>query len=57
MTATTFPTTLPSPPAGVTGSGPAPARWRHAVSDAVAVTGRNLLAYVRLPELAVFSSI
>jgi ABC transporter DrrB family efflux protein len=59
MTATTFPppATAPSPPVGVTGPAPAPARWRSAVADARAVTWRNLLAYVRLPELAVFSSI
>ena len=57
MTATTFPTTAPSPPVGVTGPAPAPARWRYAVADARAVTWRNLLAYVRVPELAVFSSI
>ena len=58
MTATTFPSPLPSPTE-------APAltpsltrgRWSYAVSDATAVMWRNLLAYVRLPEMAVFSSI
>jgi len=53
MTATTVPTTAPAtlPPE------PAVARRGHAVSDALAVTWRNLLAYVRLPELLVFSTI
>lgn len=32
-------------------------RVRWAVSDALAITGRNLLAYVRLPQLVVFSTI
>jgi ABC-2 type transport system permease protein len=39
---------------------PAPSpgtRLRWAVSDAAAVTGRNLLAYVRVPQLVVFSTI
>ncbi|MBN2622006.1 MAG: ABC transporter permease [Acidimicrobiales bacterium] len=48
-------TTLPSP------AGAAPAVIRpqrsHAVGDALAITWRNLLAYVRLPELLVFSTI
>jgi ABC-2 type transport system permease protein len=48
-------TTLPSP------AGTAPRALRasrgHAVGDALAVTWRNLLAYVRLPELLVFSTI
>jgi ABC-2 type transport system permease protein len=56
MTATTFPS--PAAPAPV---GPATIPRRsarsYAVSDAVAVTWRNLLAYVRLPELLVFSTI
>ncbi len=34
-----------------------PTRLRWAVSDAAALTGRNLLAYVRLPQLVVFSTI
>jgi ABC transporter DrrB family efflux protein len=53
MTATTLPATgsLGRPVPGPT------ARWRHAVGDALAVTWRNLLAYVRLPELLVFSTI
>jgi ABC-2 type transport system permease protein/oleandomycin transport system permease protein len=55
MTATTLPRPAisvepPPPPAGV-------ARGRRAVGDATAVAWRNLLAYVRLPELAVFSTI
>ena len=53
-------TTLPSP---VTSAVPAVApvtgrpRWAHAPGDALSVTWRNLLAYVRLPELLVFSTI
>ncbi|HEX5947076.1 MAG TPA: ABC transporter permease [Acidimicrobiales bacterium] len=51
-------TTLPSP-AATTAPGPTAIRPRrgYAVSDALAVTWRNLLAYVRLPELLVFSTI
>ena len=51
-------TTLPSP-AATAAPGPAAIRPRrgYAVSDALAVTWRNLLAYVRLPELLVFSTI
>lgn len=33
------------------------AEWRHAVADARSVAWRNLLAYVRLPQLLVFSTI
>jgi ABC transporter DrrB family efflux protein len=56
-------TALPSPAAGPAGSaGPsAPTAIRSrrgdAVGDALAITWRNLLAYVRLPELLVFSTI
>ncbi|HEX6422310.1 MAG TPA: ABC transporter permease [Acidimicrobiales bacterium] len=53
MTATTVPaaapTVLPAPPAR--------ARSGHAVGDALAITWRNLIAYVRLPQLLVFSTI
>ncbi|HEX6166943.1 MAG TPA: ABC transporter permease, partial [Acidimicrobiales bacterium] len=56
MTATTFPS--PVAPAPVA---PGATRSRsprgYAVGDALAVTWRNLLAYVRLPELLVFSTI
>lgn len=51
-------TTLPSPAAT---AAPRPTAIRprrgYAVTDALAVTRRNLLAYVRLPELLVFSTI
>jgi ABC transporter DrrB family efflux protein len=57
MTSTTLTPTLP------TGT-PSPASataWRtprrHAVADAVTMTWRNLLTYVRLPQLLVFSTI
>ena len=55
MTATTLPRPAPlvEPPAAP----PVALRGRHAVGDALAVAWRNLLAYVRLPELAVFSTI
>ena len=51
-------TTLPSP-AATAAPGPTAIRPRrgYAVSDALTVTWRNLLAYVRLPELLVFSTI
>ena len=51
-------TTLPSP-AATAAPGPTAIRPRrgYAISDALAVTWRNLLAYVRLPELLVFSTI
>src|SRR5690606_38500766 len=45
-----------TPAASVATTAPRPRR-AHAAGDALAVTWRNLLAYVRLPELAVFSSI
>ena len=50
-------TTLPSPGSG--DATPAAIRLRRgdAVGDALAITWRNLLAYVRLPELLVFSTI
>jgi ABC transporter DrrB family efflux protein len=57
MTATTLtPSINPTPPARA----PAKARRsprRHAVADAVTMTWRNLLTYVRLPQLLVFSTI
>jgi ABC-2 type transport system permease protein/oleandomycin transport system permease protein len=54
MTATTFPS--PTAPVVVTPPAVRPRRsW--VVSDALAVSWRNLLAYVRLPELLVFSTI
>src|SRR5262245_54163049 len=58
MTATTFP--APAPPAAAGPVAPptvSAVRRRHAVGDSVAIAWRNLLAYVRLPELAVFSTI
>jgi ABC-2 type transport system permease protein/oleandomycin transport system permease protein len=59
MTTTTFPS--PVAPAPVAPGPVAPGATRsprgHAVTDALAVTWRNLLAYVRLPELLVFSTI
>jgi ABC transporter DrrB family efflux protein len=56
MTATTFPTNVPSPSPALSPS-LTRSRWSYTVSDATAVMWRNLLAYVRLPEMAVFSSI
>jgi ABC transporter DrrB family efflux protein len=57
MTATTLtPSLTPTAPARA----PATARRsprRHAVADAVTMTWRNLLTYVRLPQLLVFSTI
>jgi ABC-2 type transport system permease protein/oleandomycin transport system permease protein len=49
-------------PAAVTSTAPGPPQTpathlRWALSDAAALTGRNLLAYVRLPQLVVFSTI
>jgi ABC transporter DrrB family efflux protein len=60
MTATTYP--VPSgTDVDVAGPADSPSAGRvsagTAVSDALAVTWRNLLAYVRLPQLAVFSTI
>ena len=56
MTTTTLPSPMPAAPAA---SVPAAGRSRRgdAVGDALAITWRNLLAYVRLPELLVFSTI
>jgi ABC transporter DrrB family efflux protein len=51
MTTTTFPARIGTLPA------PARPRWGYAVGDALAITWRNLLAYVRLPQLLVFSTI
>ena len=46
--------TTPSITSRPTGAGE---RLRWALSDAMALTGRNLLAYIRLPQLIVFSTI
>ncbi len=54
MTATA---TVPVAPPAARLPRPSPARRGHAVGDALAVTWRNLLAYVRLPQLLVFSTI
>ena len=53
-------TTLSSPAGAALAEAPPAATragWRHTVGDALAVTWRNLVAYVRLPELIVFSTI
>ena len=50
-------TTLPSPAAAPAGPTAIRSRRGDAVGDALAITWRNLLAYVRLPELLVFSTI
>jgi ABC transporter DrrB family efflux protein len=50
-------TTLPSPAAEAAGPLAIRARRGDAIGDALAITWRNLLAYVRLPELLVFSTI
>jgi ABC-2 type transport system permease protein/oleandomycin transport system permease protein len=61
MTATLSPTIAPDVGAVASATAPAPLRrrssGRHAVADAVTMTWRNLLTYVRLPELLVFSTI
>jgi ABC-2 type transport system permease protein/oleandomycin transport system permease protein len=57
MTSTTLTPTLPT---GTPSPASATARRtprRHAVADAVTMTWRNLLTYVRLPQLLVFSTI
>ncbi|HEY6415411.1 MAG TPA: ABC transporter permease [Acidimicrobiales bacterium] len=57
MTSTTLTPTLPT---GAPSPASATARRiprRHAVADAVTMTWRNLLTYVRLPQLLVFSTI
>jgi ABC transporter DrrB family efflux protein len=61
MTTTPTPTSAPpttatvgAPPAAATSERVSP---REAVSDAMAITWRNLLRYVRLPQLLVFSTI
>src|SRR5262245_16753280 len=56
MTATTLPRPAIVPDPGPALVRPAPGLYT-AASDAVAIAWRNLLAYVRLPELAVFSTI
>jgi ABC-2 type transport system permease protein/oleandomycin transport system permease protein len=53
MTATTLPAQADPAPA----LAPDRPRGGYAVGDALAITWRNLLAYVRLPELLVFSTI
>jgi ABC-2 type transport system permease protein/oleandomycin transport system permease protein len=50
-------TTLPSVPGHAGAPEAARSTRGHAVGDALAVTWRNLLAYVRLPELLVFATI
>ena len=50
-------TTLPSPATDVASPLAIRARRGDAIGDALAITWRNLLAYVRLPELLVFSTI
>jgi len=58
MTATTFPSPVaPAPVAPAPGAIRSRSPRGYAVGDALAVTWRNLLAYVRLPELLVFSTI
>jgi ABC-2 type transport system permease protein len=49
----TLPTGTPSPASATVRRTPR----RHAVADAVTMTWRNLLTYVRLPQLLVFSTI
>jgi len=49
---TTTTTTIPGQP----DVGAVP-EWRYAVTDALSIAWRNLLAYVRLPQLLVFSTI
>jgi ABC transporter DrrB family efflux protein len=61
MTATTLPAPAPPPaptsyPAAEAPAAP-PAPRGTAVGDALAITWRNLLAYIRLPQLLVFSTI
>jgi ABC transporter DrrB family efflux protein len=53
MTATTVPLPAEAPAAG----SPRRQALGYAVSDALAITWRNLLTYVRLPQLLVFSTI
>ncbi len=57
MTVTTVPTAPGTAPTALAAGAVPRARRAHAVGDALAVTWRNLLAYVRLPELLVFSTI
>jgi ABC-2 type transport system permease protein len=57
MTATTFPLPAEAPaPTPAPGTGRRQA-MTYAVSDALAITWRNLLKYIRLPQLLVFSTI
>jgi ABC transporter DrrB family efflux protein len=56
MTSTTLTPTLPTS-APAPAAAPARSPRRYAVADAVTMTWRNLLTYVRLPQLLVFSTI
>jgi ABC-2 type transport system permease protein/oleandomycin transport system permease protein len=49
--------TLPSPTVAVTTPVPHRGRAGHAAADALTMTWRNLLTYVRVPEILVFSTI
>jgi ABC-2 type transport system permease protein len=49
--------TLPSPTVAVPGAVSGRGRAGHAVADALTMTWRNLLTYVRVPEILVFSTI
>jgi ABC-2 type transport system permease protein len=53
MTTVTLPSPTVAVPAAVSGRG----RAGHAVADALTMTWRNLLTYVRVPEILVFSTI
>jgi ABC-2 type transport system permease protein len=57
MTSTTLTPALPTDAPSPTPSTARRAPGRHAVADAVTMTWRNLLTYVRLPQLLVFSTI
>jgi ABC-2 type transport system permease protein len=49
--------TLPSPTVALPGAVSGRGRAGHAVADALTMTWRNLLTYVRVPEILVFSTI
>jgi ABC-2 type transport system permease protein/oleandomycin transport system permease protein len=57
MTSTTLTPTLPTGMPSPASATARPTPRRHAVADAVTMTWRNLLTYVRLPQLLVFSTI